>query len=70
MSCGAGRRRGVDSALLWLWCRPAAAGPIQRPAGELMHVEGVTLKTGKQKQEILPVTGPVQFEPVLFKGQL
>ena len=25
MSCGAGHRRSSDLALLWLWCRPAAA---------------------------------------------
>ena len=24
MSCGVGCRRGLDLALLWLWCRPAA----------------------------------------------
>ena len=23
MSCGVGRRRSLDPALLWLWCRPA-----------------------------------------------
>ena len=29
MSCGVGRRRGSDTALLWLWCRPVATAPIQ-----------------------------------------
>ena len=29
MSCGVGHRRGSDPALLWLWCRPAAAAPIR-----------------------------------------
>ena len=24
VSCGLGRRHGLDPALLWLWCRPAA----------------------------------------------
>ena len=28
MSCGVGFRRGSDSALLWLWCRPVATAPI------------------------------------------
>ena len=28
VSCGVGHRRGLDPALLWLWCRPAAAAPI------------------------------------------
>ena len=27
--CGVGRRCGLDPPLLWLWCRPAAEGPIQ-----------------------------------------
>ena len=26
-SCGIGCRHGSDLALLWLWCRPAAADP-------------------------------------------
>ena len=29
MSCGVGRRRGSDPALLWLWRRLAAAAPIR-----------------------------------------
>ena len=28
VSCGVGRRRGSDPALLWLWCRPVATAPI------------------------------------------
>ena len=28
VSCGIGRRHGMDPVLLWLWCRPAAAAPI------------------------------------------
>ena len=28
VSCGVGRRRGLDPALLWLWCRPAATALI------------------------------------------
>ena len=28
MSCGVGLRRGLDLVLLWLSCRPEAAGPI------------------------------------------
>ena len=27
-SCGVGHRCGLDPALLWLWCRLAAAGLI------------------------------------------
>ena len=29
MNCGVGHRRGLDLALLWLWCRPTAAALIQ-----------------------------------------
>ena len=35
MSYGVGCRRGSDSALLWLCCRPAAVAPIQPLAWEL-----------------------------------
>ena len=28
VSCGVSHRGGSDLALLWLWCRPAAAAPI------------------------------------------
>ena len=29
VNCGVGGRHGLDSKLLWLWCRLAAAAPIQ-----------------------------------------
>ena len=44
MSCGVGHRGGSDLALLWLWCRLAAAVPIQYQAWELPHAMGVVLK--------------------------
>ena len=28
MSCGICHRRDSDPELLWLWCRPAAVGPV------------------------------------------
>ena len=34
MSCGVGGRHGLDLALLWLWCRPAATALIQLLAWE------------------------------------
>ena len=36
-------RCGLDLALLWLWCRLAATGPIQPLAWELPYVTGVAL---------------------------
>ena len=38
-----------DPALLWLWCRPAAAAPIRPLAWELPYAMGVALK--KKKKE-------------------
>ena len=54
MSCGVGRRYGSDLALLWLWCRLAATGPIGPLAWEPPYAAGTALerqKDGKQKQK-------------------
>ena len=44
MSCGVGRRHGLDPMFLWLWHRLAAAAPIQPLAWELLYAAGVALK--------------------------
>ena len=44
MSCGAGSRRCSDLALLWLWCRLAAAAVIQPLVWELPCAMGMALK--------------------------
>ena len=44
VSCGVGHRRGSDLALLWLWCRPAAAALIRPVAWELPYATGLALK--------------------------
>ena len=49
MSCGAGRRQGSDTALLWLWWRPVAAAPIQYLAWKPPYATGVALKQNKAK---------------------
>ena len=49
MSCGMGRRRGSDPALLWLWCRPVATAPIRPLAWEPPYAMGVALKRQKKK---------------------
>ena len=52
MSCGVGHRHGLDLAMLWQWCKPAALGPIRPLAWEPPYAMGVTLKrqkTNKQK---------------------
>ena len=52
MSCGVGHRPGLDLALLWLWCRPAAAALIQPLAWKLPCAVGAALKRQtKEKKE-------------------
>ena len=51
MSCGVGRRHGLDPVLLWLWCRPAATALIRPLAWEPPYVAGVALKSKKEKNE-------------------
>ena len=50
MSCGVGRRHGLDLVLLWLWRRPAAVAPIRPLAWELPYASGVALKKKKGKR--------------------
>ena len=50
LSCGVGRRRGLDPVLLWLWCRPVAVALIWPLAWELSYAIGVALKTNKKKK--------------------
>ena len=49
MSCGVGRRHGLDPTLLLLWCRLAAAAPVQPLPWELPYAMDSALK--KQKKE-------------------
>ena len=51
MSCGVGRRHGLDLALLWLWPRPAAVAPIRPLAWEPSYaVAGVALKSKNRNE--------------------
>ena len=50
MSCGVGHRNGLDSSLLWLWCRLAVVALIRPLAWELLYAMGLALKN-KQKPE-------------------
>ena len=47
MSCGVGRRCGLDLALLWLWHRPAAVALIRPLAWEPLYATGAALKRQK-----------------------
>ena len=50
MSCGVGRRYGLDPALLWLWYRSVATAPIRPLAWEPPYAAGVALKRQKTKK--------------------
>ena len=52
MSQGVGQRRGLDLALLWLWCRPAAIALIRPLAREPPYATGAALKRQKNKIKI------------------
>ena len=49
MSCGVDCRCGLDPALLWLWCRPAATAPIQPLGWKPPYAAGEALKSKEQK---------------------
>ena len=48
---GVGRRRGLDPALLWLWCRPVATAPIGPLVWEAPYAMGVALEKDKKKKK-------------------
>ena len=50
VSCGVGRRHGLDLLLLWLWCRPAATAPFRPLAWEPPYAMGAALKGQKTKK--------------------
>ena len=49
MSCGVGRRRGLDPELLWLWCTLAVL--IRSLAWDPPYAVGVALKSKKKKKK-------------------
>jgi len=51
VSCGVGRRRGSDPALLWLWHRLAATAPIRPLAWEPPYAAGAAQKWQKDKKK-------------------
>ena len=48
VSCGVGRRGGLDLAWLWLGCRMAAAAPIRPLAWEPPYAAGIALEKKKK----------------------
>ena len=51
MSCGVGCRCSLDTALLWLWCRPAATAPIRPLAWEPPYAVGTALEKAKRQKK-------------------
>ena len=57
MSCGVGRRRDLDPALLWLWpwlwlcCRLADVAHTQPLAWELPYASSAALESQKKKEK-------------------
>ena len=51
MSCGVGRRRGLDPELLGLWHRPTATAQIGPLTWELPHAKGEALERQKDKNK-------------------
>ena len=55
MSCGVGRRRGLDPKL-WLWCRLAAVAPMRPLAWELPCAQDLARKrktTGLNEDSVI-----------------
>ena len=52
LSCGVGRRHGLDPEWLRLWCRPADVALIQPRAWELPYATGTALTKTKKKKKL------------------
>ena len=56
MSCGVGRRQGLDLALLWLWHRSAAVAPTGPLDWEPPCAVTAALKSQKKKKKVRNLT--------------
>ena len=75
MSCGVGRRRGLDPELLWLWHRSVAVAPNQPLALEFPYAMGTALKKtakaktkAKKKEDLLYSTGNRELESIFYNN--
>ena len=74
VSCGVGRRHGLDLAFLWLWRRPAAVAPIRPLPWEPPYATGEALKRQKDKKKerkkAIPFTiaSKTKFLCIYFQG--
>ena len=51
MSCGVGRRRGLDPAVLWLWRRLVATAPMRPLAWEPPYAAGTAQEMAKKTKK-------------------
>ena len=51
VSCGVGRRCGLDSVLLWLWHRLDGTAPIRPLAGEPPYAAGAAQEMAKRQKK-------------------
>jgi len=51
VSCGVGRRHGLDPALLWLWRRLVATAPIGPLAREPPYAAGAAQEMAKRQKK-------------------
>ena len=73
MSCGVGRRHGLDLALLWLWRKLAAVAPTRPLAWEPPHTTGVApekTKDKKKKKSYRHLTKPLWFSSLGMLGSI
>ena len=61
MSCGIGRRRSSDPALLWLWRRAAATAPIRPLAWEPPYAARAAIEKAKRQKQTKHI--PLDVEP-------
>ena len=63
VTCGAGHRLGLDPALLWLWCRPAATAPTGPLAWEPPYATGAALEKAKRRKKKKWLCGKITILP-------
>ena len=63
MSCGVDRGGGSNPMWLWLWCRPAAAYPIQPLAWEPPYATGWPKKKTTQNTQKRKMVLPASSQP-------
>ena len=65
MSCGVGCRRGSDTELLWLWCRPAATALVRPLVWEPPYAAGVAQEMAKRQKRQKKKKRNIQGVPIV-----